>query len=653
MEFYKKWMLGILIICSSTSLLSGQNDYYQTDNARESLQHAQHFINNNDLKRALKQLKHTIRIKEDFAVAYRELGKVNLELENFGESVDAYEASFDLDGKISRAAYFECGEAYFMSNDVHKALYYYDEYEKRQDTKYTNKEKESGLEVTYDMLLPERKENCLYVLKSENTPIEGVELKNLGGRINSEQDEYLPTITSNGNQMVFTQDYKHRDENIMISEKGASGKWLKRRKIGAYINTSHNEGMAKYATHGKTFYYAGCERHDTEGGCDIYEAQMDGDEVVVINRLEGLNSEYWDSQPSISCDGKTMYFSSTRHGGYGGADIWISQQDKDGDWLPAKNLGPYINTPKDEEAAYIATDGKTLYFTSNGYPGQGDGDLFITRKTETGWTEPQNMGYPINSQCKEMGFYVQGDGKTAYISSARFGGEGGLDIYELTLPNVFRPKPMVHVEGFVTDANTGEPISTKVSVSRLGKKWEVTSDKEGWFFLCFDGNKGYSFQSQHEGYEYFMSAVFLEQNINEEPTRVLIKLIPEKAAPPPPPKPEPTKFVNKVTERRIRFYFAFDSYDVDENTKVQLDNLADMLKREKHWQVEIIGYADKKGDIEYNKKLSQQRANAIVNYLQERGVTIHQVIKQEGVGAVSNSSKDKENRRVEVVLKRS
>lgn len=652
-------VLFIFIFLTGNSQLFAQEfDYVKTNSARESLKIAQTFINQKEYVKAKKQLKHTLKIKKNFAVAYRELGKVQMELDEYADAAMTYEESFDLNSKISRAAFFECAEAFFKSNDIQKALYYYKKYKDLKGTKYTNKKKESGLETTYDKLLAVRESNCYYMLNmdAESTPYAYAE--SLGENINTPKDEYLPTVVNAGQRLVYTQRAKGKDEDIMVSTMNNNAEWKKGRKIGYKINTDKNEGMAKFATHGKTFYYAGCERTDTEGGCDIYEAELVDGEVSQTNRMEGLNSTWWDSQPSISCDGQWMYFSSNRPGGKGGADIWLSELQSDGEWGEASNLGEGVNTEFDEESPFIATDGQTLYFSSDGHEGMGDGDLFISRKNEEEiWSKAQNMGIPFNSQCKELGIFIQADGKTAHFASSRFGGKGGLDLYKTVLPPGYRPLEMMSVEGMIIDAETQEPISTEITISRKGSKQVLKSDEKGWFFTCLVGNKGYSFQVKERGYEQFSSAVFLPMNNSQQSTPVLVKL--EK------PKPKARPVIRKIQAKkpetnpsekrtiRVLVYFDFDSDELKKLDQKRLNNIIKMLQKENDWNVIVVGYTDNIGNAQYNKELSERRANSVVDYLNGGGVTIDNIIKKEGKGAIGiekEEARKRLNRRVEVIL---
>ncbi len=641
--------LIIFILSHHWSFGQDPNDFRDTNNAKESLRIAERLMNKGKIDAAIKQLEHTVKIKKNFAVAHRLLGKTYLETGQFNKAIKAYEQSFEIDDKLSRAALFECGEAYFKLGDPELAMYFFTRYEKMKDNNYTNVKKESGLEVTYDLMLQERKMNCDYVFNLDKSMIID-EPYNLGKNINSKDDEYLPTITSDGKKLVFTRKLKDVNEDIYLSYRDGDD-WKKGKAYGSSLNTDENEGMARFEMHGKAFYFSGCMREDTEGGCDIYKATLKDEEIIEVSRLEGnLNSHEWDSQPSVSCDGTKMFFSSTRKDGIGGGDIYLSSLLPNGDWGIATNLGASINTKGDEEAPFIANDGKTLYFTSTGHPGQGDGDLFVSRFENGVWSKPANLGYPINSTGKEIGMYVQGNGKTAFFASERLNGTGGLDIYTFELPEDLRPTPMVHLEGYVTDEETEEPIETTISISNSNEKFTAQSDETGWFFLCVPGNKGYSFQINEKGYDYFIDAQFLDAQDNTSNNTIKLPLVPKNNV-----KTVAVRKGSPVREKRVQFFFEFDSFNLTQKAELELKELSKLLNREKDWKVEVVGYADNSGSAGYNKKLSEKRAKSIVSFLSEYGVTIDTVVKTEGLGSIAsspNNDTSSQSRRVDVVLRK-
>lgn len=652
-------LFRILLVClCSTCTQTADAQMFKTLKAIRSLRVAQGFVESGKLEEAKIELNKTIKIKNDFAVAYRELGRVNLELFNFVDAIDAYEKSFALDPALSRAAYFECGEAYFRLSKFDTAATYFSQYDIMKDARYTNAKKEIALESEHDSRIATRTENYLFALEAIKTPTLGLGEGpfNIGSKINSEVDDYLPTISGDGLIMIYTTQQTYNPlglstgENIFMS-KMINKQWTPGETFNNYLNTEHNEGMAKFASDERFMYFAGCTRSDSKGGCDIYEMQLSNTNLVQVRPLDGnINSDGWDSQPSISCDGMVMYFSSSREGGYGGADIWRSFRSVDGSWSIAENLGPTINTPGDEESPFIAPDGVTLYFASTGHPGMGDGDIFMTRiqqvsDTDWKWLEPYNLGYPINSPFQEVGLFVKPDGKTAYYSSSRLEGSGGLDIYEFTLPEHFQPFDMVFIEGQVKDEFTQEPLKLTLDVMRNGKKWEIQTDDDGWYFMCLPTQKAYAFQVNNPDYEYYMEAAFLPAQNNAIPFRFDISLIPKRRV------KKPIKTGPK--ELHFDIYFDFDNFALDEKARGQLDELIEKLETESGWQVEVVGYTDDLGNLAYNQMLSEQRAKAVVTYLDNADIKVKS-IKQEGKGAVTLGSdvERAKNRRVMVVIRK-
>ena len=633
-------------------------NFVKTLKAVNSLKTAQKFINTSDFETAKIHLEKTIKIKDDFAVAYRELGKVHLMLSEYEDAVQAYEKSFDLNPKLSRAAYYECGECHFRISNFDVAATYFKQYQTMKNTRYTNKRREVALEVKYDSEAKQRRENYEFAMEAIKHPVSDKPVS-LGGKVNSTYDEYLPSMSGDGNMLIFTSErtYSTVDmptgENIFIIKKDL-GSWLDPLSISPMINSPVNEGMAKLAADERYMYFAACQREDSKGGCDIYRAVLDNFRVDAVRPLEGeLNSEGWDSQPAITCDGRTMYFSSSRDGGYGGADIYVSFLRPDGSWSEAQNLGAGINSEGDEEAPYIAPDGNTMFFASTGLPGMGDGDIFVTFREKSDkdyyWTKPKNLGYPINSTFQEVGFVLKPDGYSGYLASSRIGGFGGLDIMEVEIPEEYQPARTVLLEGRVTDDLTGAPLEVDIEIIRNDDKWKIQSDEDGYYFLCLSAKQAYSFSVAVPNYEYFSEAAFLAEQDNSIPFRFDIALIPNNI---------PIRKDDDDTPSRIsmNIYFDFDDFALNDQARAQLDKLIEKLENDPEWEVEVIGYTDNVGSTAYNQILSEKRAESVVTHLEDADVIVNKV-RQEGRGASTSSSVDSlrgssKDRRVEVVLRK-
>ncbi|HET7152378.1 MAG TPA: OmpA family protein [Candidatus Kapabacteria bacterium] len=288
-------------------------------------------------------------------------------------------------------------------------------------------------------------------------------VKNLGENVNSADEDYGPTITANGKTLYFTSTRKggQGGHDYWYSTMNADSSWTPSVNAGPSINTPADEGVSSLSADGQTIFFTGCNRPDGMGNCDIYQADLVGTEWQNIRNLGPVvNTEYWESQPAISADGKTLYFVSNRPGGLGGTDIWYTTKDANDNWTEPKNMGAPINTADNEVSPFIAADGVTLYFASDGHGGLGGLDFFTSEKTDNGWTQPVNLGAPINTADNEEFITVPASGDILYFSSNRSGGSGHLDIWEAFIKP--KPKTVLLVEGRVYDVRTNENLSGHV-----------------------------------------------------------------------------------------------------------------------------------------------------------------------------------------------
>ncbi|RYD75300.1 MAG: hypothetical protein EOP55_13725, partial [Sphingobacteriales bacterium] len=278
-------------------------------------------------------------------------------------------------------------------------------------------------------------------------------------------------------QLIFCRNISG-NEDFFISHKGPDA-WSSPTPLSNKINTPNfNEGAQSISPDGLYLFFTGCNRPDGMGRCDLYVSHKEGNNWgEPFNLGTPVNSTYWDSQPAVSPDGSKLYFVSNRPGGLGGYDIWQTSLQSDGYWTQPTNLGPDINTPYDEQTPFVHSDGRTLYFSSDGWPGMGDKDIFISRMDETGkWGKPENMGYPINTFSEETGLIVTPDGKLGLFSSNLKGGYGDMDIYQFEMPVNKRPLPVTYVKGIVKDKETGAFLTAQVQVMNVTNKQTLYND---------------------------------------------------------------------------------------------------------------------------------------------------------------------------------
>jgi outer membrane protein OmpA-like peptidoglycan-associated protein/Tol biopolymer transport system component len=612
---------------------------------------AERQFNQGNYDAARATLTEVLKKKSDFAVAHRVLAMVYLKLGDPTLAVEHYEKVFDIKANLSRGAYYEAGEAYMKLYSYSKALELFLLYKHSQAKDY--KTDEQTAQRSYDRFVDRNIASCEYSLEMGFTGTIDRPIL-MKGNINTKSDEFLPTLTSDGNLLLFTSN-RDGNENILMTRK-KDGEWDGAKSIGNAINTNYNEGMAKFTVCGRYIYFSACAWENVKGGCDIYVAEYDtkADIIDKVEPSKGLNSEFWDSQPSISCDGNTMYFASSRKGGFGGTDIWVSKLQENGSWGPAENLGRAINTEGDEEAPFIAPDGLTLYFASDGHPGLGESDIYksVVRDDTKAWATPTNLGESINSPYREAGIVISPDGMMAYFSSARPDGKGALDIYETTLKNELKPKvDNVLLDGYLYDEKTKEVVENATVRVRSGNKsmGNFKSDKDGRFFMCVPSGASYSYIVDKAGYDNFVGADYFERAEGEPVKKIEIYMSPKGAVATAVTDPTPSVQPQVRLRRNLSVYFESGKHELSEVQKEQIRKLITQFDDVATLKLNVTGFADDVGDREFNLELSQKRASFVSEYIKELGVTTGQ-INSDGKGVIDTNMAKHQKRRVEIII---
>ena len=292
-------------------------------------------------------------------------------------------------------------------------------------------------------------------------PVE-FEFENMGENINTENAEYLPFISVDGKELIFTRRLELNEgvynEDFYKTEK-INSNWIESSPMS--INTIQDEGSITISANGIYLVYTSCYRKDGIGECDLYLCVKQNRIWGKSQNISSLNTRYREKQSCFSADGKYLYFVSNRRGGYGGDDIWRSEITRFGFSSP-ENLGATINTKEDEMSPFFHPDNLTFYFASKGHTGMGDFDLFVSRRlhSDTLWGIPENLGYPINSHNTENSLVVSNDGKTAYFVSNK-SGYGKEDIFSFQLPEDKRATKISELELEIITQNNGDEIILK------------------------------------------------------------------------------------------------------------------------------------------------------------------------------------------------
>ncbi len=447
--------------------------------------------------------------------------------------------------------------------------------------------------------------NAGFSMKALQAPVEFSPV-NLGVMVNSASDEYLPALSADEGTVIFTRKIMGQEDLFVTGI--TDGSWKMSEPLdGGTINTGHNEGAHCISADGKLLLYTICNERFTLGSCDIYRSEHDLQGWTPPANLGApVNSVSWDGQPSISADGSTVYFVSSRKGGYGGKDIWSCTWENDY-WSDPVNLGSDINTAGDEQTPFIHFDDQTLYFCSDGHPGMGSHDLFVARRTNGQWGTPVNLGHPINTQGAESGLTVSLNGQRGYFAAQREDGYGGLDIYEFGLPPFARPFRVAYVKARIRDHVTGSPIAALVHAYDLqGKRIDTRRiARNGDIMFCLPAGTSYSFQVEKEGYLLQSVHFRLDDTVTRDAYLYEIALL---------------SVAEGQTAILRNVFFETDSDALRPESDKELEVLHGFLVKHPALIVEIGGHTDNTGSLTYNLDLSMRRAKRVVDHLVSKGI---------------------------------
>lgn len=447
-----------------------------------------------------------------------------------------------------------------------------------------------------------------FARKAMQSPLP-IHKRSLGDTINFLEAQFFPVLTADNETLIFTGLTAARDENIYLARRTQDG-WGFPDEISTAINSANNEGTCTISADGTTLVFTACNRVDGYGSCDLYYSTRQG-KIWEPARNIGpvINSRFWESQPSLSADGNTLYFTSDRTGGVGKADIWKSVRGHDGAWTEPVNLGKPVNTPDDENAPFIHANGKTLFYASNGHPGLGGFDLFLSQELDTLWSEPQNLGYPINTASDQVGLFISADGKKAYYTDDRKDAKGRRALlFEFDVPDTLRKLfvPTHYIKGRVLDHKTGQPLQASLELFDLTTQQPVStfmSQADGEYLAVLNQNREHALYVSKEGY-LFKSMTFASSDSTPSIQRDILLERAEK---------------DRV-EVLSNIFFATGKYSLDEKSKVELQKLGTFLQDNPTLIIEIAGHTDDVGSDKENMELSKQRANSVRAFLLNFGI---------------------------------
>ncbi|MES2734433.1 MAG: OmpA family protein [Bacteroidota bacterium] len=622
---------------------------------------------------ALEQYKEALKANPDNVRANFMAGKSILETIEKGKASQYFIKAYELDPNVSNDVLFLIGQSFQFGRDFDKAIEYYTQYKTKL---LETASKKGGKPDSKTLNLIEEK-----IFQSNNgkkyshDPI-AYKIENLGDAINTPEADYGPIVNRDETLLIFTSRRPggtgignvDKDleffEDIYVAE-FKDGKWQPAQNIGTNINTENHDASINLSADGKQLFIY----RDDNGTGDIFvcEKRKDGTWSAPDVLNENINSPYNESSVSISPDGSTLFFSSDKPGGKGGIDIYVSELDSRGRWGIAKNMGSPINTKYDEEGSFIDYDGKTLYFSSRGHEGTGGYDIFMTEfdSTSQKWKEPLNIGYPINTPDDDIYFSKSGASKFGYYASVKDGGLGDKDIYKVSIPETAKDYPTLKSRGLLTQIKTEitpltsikDPIAVKPKGTKTAGKTKEPVAKEPVVAKTKEplqpvtltiqikdqsGLTDANVSVMNKGTQQKVALTRIDKGVYEcvfQPAKTKVYMISvdkeeymfrNDAISIPSASTQPQSISRNIQLSKLQvglrsvlrnIYFDPGKASFKKESFAELNKLEKMLRQNTSYEVEISGHTDKVGDNELNQTLSQRRAEAVVRYLTQKGIS--------------------------------
>lgn len=549
---------------------------------------------------ALKYLEEALALDPKFVDVYLSRAGIYAELKNYAASVSDFEKGMQMDSVYSKTYLLPYSISLAGVGKFQQALDIVNEFLANPTLNPQSIKAGNYRKSTYTFAVEYEKKHPVkdYVF----APV------NLGDSINTKDLEYFPSFTIDGSKMIFTRRVAS-DEDFYESD-FINGKWSNAKPLGGKVNTNLNEGAQNISQDGQLLIFTGCNYPEGQGSCDLYFSIRTNNGWSEPQNLGPIvNTDFWESSPSLSPDKRDLYFASSMAGGFGGRDIWVTHRLPTGKWSRPENLGEAVNTAGDESCPFMHADNETLYFNSNGHPGYGMTDLFFSKKVnDSSWLEAENLGYPVNTIDDQGSLIVAADGRTAYYASEGTDTRGGLDLYSFQLREDIRPLKTLWVKGKVFDKKTSEGLPSSVELTDLKTGnliSKIQTDEDGNYLVTLPVGKDYAFNVNRRGYLFYSDNFSLSKSNSDADFIVNIPLQPiEKGA--------------TIVLKNI--FFETGKFELQNESKSELDKLVTLLNDNPNLKIQIDGHTDNVGQEKDNLLLSTNRAKSVVGYLLGKGI---------------------------------
>ncbi|MCB0664634.1 MAG: OmpA family protein [Saprospiraceae bacterium] len=590
------WLIFLLGISQFNVL--GQSDLDRL--AQKNFERAQELIKKKQWADAEVALIKVIESEKDWLQPRITLAAIYFDQKKWGLSRKYFESVLEADSTANPMIFFKLGEIEWQEEHYEKVVNYM--------SSLLTKER---IKPSVLSAAEKYRRDATFLLQ-DSIPVYSTNVELLPPTINTGSMEYLPSFPAREDMMIFTRRVNGQEDFYL--SRYIEGEWQNSIPLSD-LNTQENEGAHCLSSDGKMLIFTACNRRDGLGSCDLYYSRFDGDRWSVPSNLgPTVNTRHWDGQPSLSSNGKTLYFSSDRPGGKGGRDLWKIDR-KGGGWDKPVNLEA-LNTKGNEEVPFVHAADESLYFMSDGWPGFGASDLFLSHKVDGHWETPHNLGKPINTSEQEGALHVNLSGTRAYFARTLESPDNKpqIDIYSFDLPMAIRPLPATYANIQIMDGKTKKPLQAIVEMVNLFSSTIFTkqlTDRQGELLVCIPVDVEYAVNITKEGY------VFHSEHIEVHRQTSLIEPI------------EFTIFLNPVEEKPDtttaptvlhNVFFESGSAALLEKSDFELNKLYNLLLTNPDLKIEIRGHTDNVGSDTDNQILSEQRARAINDYLLAKGI---------------------------------
>jgi OmpA-OmpF porin, OOP family len=607
----------LLLLVAAFTIVNAQLST-KSKKAIELYTNADNFRVRGQYPQAIQLLNAALEKDDKFVEAYHRLGLVYFNMRAYPRSIENFEKGLSLtsDLRLQKMFWFDLGETYLLLGEYEKAM--------KVLSAYINNESQNRAKL---QRANQNFRSAEFAIKNKNENAR-FQQRPLSDTVNRFVMQYFPVLTADEQELIFTRRTGFNDihdEDLVISTRLDGGRWSAPVSISPLINSEMNEGTCTISADGRKLIFTSCAGRDNYGSCDLYESKKVGTQWSSPKNLGPyVNTPAWESQPSLSADGRTLYFISDRRSGLGQRDIWVTTLDDKGNWTKALNVGKPINSEFDEMSPFIHVNNRTLYFATNALQGFGGYDIFFSERDSSGWSPPQNIGSPINDHGDQYSLFITANGKKGYYSheETRDDGRSFSKIIEVLIPeeNWIKHRSN-YVKGIVRDKETKAVLAANIELVNINSNTLeslVESDSiNGRYLIVLTEGAEYGLYVSKPGYVYKSLSFNYSAVQDFEPIVVNIEL-------------EKIRKGSVVILNNI--FFDLDKYELKEKSRAELTKVVRFMTSNPDVRIEVSGHTDNVGATDYNFVLSEKRARAVTDYLIHSGINRTRIISK-GYGA--------------------